>query len=689
MIEAHRGSPGFDAAGRVRVLSRLLGLGLVLASACSESGPRRDATVDRGSASDLGRDAGPGDIRLDSGSLDRGPDRAVSDGGSDSREAGADLETPDSRGWDLGLPEASVLYAVTPKTTEFSLRTVPTDGSGSPAAKSGWSGLYSLETLQVAGLSDYLPIRMDRPRRLDAVQTGFSGVRLPGSLGTLHYFHSKLAGTSGLMLVKPTGTIQVLLQVSGLYSDTLGTHVGLRSDGKLGAVVAQTAKVHLFRTDGTTFSSGLSTVDVTPTASPPKSVAPESLTLAGGYLFAVGTDTSGKDLLLRAPEDGSSPLAPLSLPQSGGLPASAIGRELVVDTAGATLVAAAGQMSTVQDLYLVDIKAGTAINLTAGPGLISGRGSTFGLTSGQLALSPSSKLIAYIKYISGLPELFVISTKAGSQPVQVTSSARFADTVSSLFNFYFADDDNLLFMAGENYYNLDLYRWDHASQKAHNLSGSGGLTQPFDGQGDFYPQGAWASPSGSWYYWIGYEYYSKPVSLMNIMGVSLKTFTHKAITTGARVGSGADVFASCPSGMVFFASEEKGGSNSQEVFAFDQTSGQAAKRVTNMTQGTGAYWSVGSLTPGPGCTRLAFSAGGGYTLRLLWQMTAAKPYSESALTSIPQYLAPTIAFSPSGLGLVFASGSGPSQSTLKAASLIGGSATLDSTGGYVQIFAVY
>ena len=664
---------------------------LLVLPACSDSvTPSRDVGQDRTITLDSGPDAPipdgptPDAASLEGGAADLGPDAVAPD-------AGGDITTPDALGWDLSLSPSTVLYTATANSASFTMRQVSGAGSGTPSTVTGWGGLLDLESVQPASMEPYLPVNVTGPQRTQEALTGFTGVRLPGGLGTVYYFHRKLTGTSGLMLVAPKGAPKVLLEVTGLYADTLSSTLGFSDDGKVGATVEGKTKVHLFRTDGGTLSGGKAVLDITPTAGNWTEFSASSLTFAGTSLYCVGKDKAGAEHLLSAPADGSTALAPQVLPQSAAATPTAVSPQLVVSADGKTLALTAGSMSTVTDLYVLDIASGKARNITASPSYITARGSTFGNLGGQLAISPKGGQAAFVKWINGTPELFVTATTAGAKPAQLSDLTRFKGSVTAFYNLVFTDEQNLLFMSGEVYYYMDLYRYDLKNKKLSNLSGSGGLAQPFDGQGDYSPQGAWISPNGKWFYWVGYDYYASPSATADIMSVDLSTFKHSKITSGARVATSSDGVATCPGdGTVFWAAEKTPGTYSQELYAFNQDKGTAAKRITNMTKGTSAYWFVHGLTLTKGCGNLAWAGGGGYSMRQVFVMNPKLPNTERQLTKTPRYVAPRLTFSPDGLSLLFGAGGGVDSSTLKAVTIAGGGAKqLDSMAGYLHIFSVY
>ena len=673
----------------------LLPLIFLFFAGCSDSTTRsRDAGRDRTITLDGGTDAPRPDLAItDLSKVEGGVTPDLTPDQQQGQEAGGDLYIADATGWDLSLSKSTALYTATVSTGSFTLRQVSGAGGAKPTAVTGWTGTLDLESLQLAAMDPYLQVNRTTPYRAAEALTGFEGIHLPGALGTVYYYHRKLSGMSGLMVVRPKGPPVVLLEVSGLYSDTLSSTLGFSSDGTLGAVVEGKTKVHIFRTDGTTFTGGKAVVEVTPpsTVGTFTSFSSSSLTFAGGHLYCVGKDKTKGDMLLRAPADGSATLSPITLPKSAGATPTAVNPQVVVSADGKSMALTAGSMSTVTDLYLLDLASGKAHNVTASPSYIAYRGSYFGNVGGQMALSPKGGQVAYVKWVNGTPELYVSSTTAGAKPALLSANNQFRATVAAFYNLIFPDEKNLLFMAGQVYYYMDLYRYDVATKKLANLSGSGSTARPFDGQGDFSPQGAWLSPNGKWFYWVGYDYYASPSPTADIMAVDLNTYKHSKITSGARVSTSADGHVACPKdGNVYWAVEAKPGTYSQELYVFNQNTGKKGVRVTNMTRGTSAYWFNHGLTLTKGCGELAWAGGGGYSNRHMFVMNPKLPSTERQLTKTPRYIAPRLTFSPDGLSLLYGGGGSSTAATLKTVTIAGGGATqLDSKAGYLHIFSVY
>lgn len=639
-----------------------------------------------------GGDAGDGGITL----LDRGsPDSAQrqDQGGADLASDATDLFlVPDGLS-DFGVPvdaapsKATVLYTVSKDTDEFGLWTVSSDGSDTPTPVPGWGGFIDFDPLLLSGRTENPPVNRGVARVTAEAHQDFQGLALPGGLGTLYYFHRKLLGTSGLLRVGADGTVTAVLEVTGLYPDTLAQYVALAQDGKQGAVVQGADKVLLFRTDGGTFPGGNSWVDVTGGAGV-KVVRPQSLAIAGGWVYCTASSDNG-DKLYRAPLDGSGTLAAVTLPASGGAAPLSVGDRIVVAPDASVLLVAAGASTAQRDVYVVQTQSGAATNLTKSPGEVVSPSGQLGMPVGGLAaVSPTGKRVAFLRTEQGIPELYVSDT-AGGAAVQVTSNVYFQSAVVHVMNLYFADDDNLVFMAGVTTNQLDVYRWDGATDQAQNLTGHGSITTPFSGYGAFTPRAAWVSPGGGRLFWVEYNSVSY---VSDLHGVDLSSWKLLTVTQDAVLPATAANFAACPGqGALYFVAQPDVSHNNREVYALDQATASKAKQISAMGTNPLAYWYVFDLTLSADCSRLVWSAGGGSNLRQLYASTPSSSAPPTVITAVPQYMDRSLATTPDGATVVFGSGGADGSATLKAVALVPNAApvTLDPKAGTVHIFAVY
>ena len=625
-----------------------------------------------------------GDQALDTNAADLQDLAAEGSPADTSPEGGAG----DTVGWDAGLSKASALYTVTKTKDSFGLHKISTDGKGKPTQVFGWHGLVDFDQLTLTNLTEYIPINTHVPRVTQAQHSAFQGVRLPNNLGTVYYYHRKLNAVSGLLQIRPSGSMKVILEVSGVYSDTLSKYIVFTDDGTRGAVIQGKNGVLLFRTDGKTFSGGKDWIDVTP-ASGFQLYEPMSLTMAGDWLYLTAKDTLLSDRLLRAPLDGSAQLKAVTLPASAGKVPVSISYQIAKNSKGTHLALSAGSLTTVHDVYTVDVKAGKATRVTSSPAYVSLCGNYFGHMGASLAVSPGGKTVAYVRWQNGNPELFVSRTAAGSKEIQVTDDKRFAKLITNVYNLVFASDDSVLFTAGENYYANDIYIWDHNLKQATNLTAIGSSPIPFNGKGIYYFQGGWFSPNGKWMYLLGYEKSSKH---NNIYGVNLSTFKVMHITSKLIMANSADGFASCEgTGNLYFAAEADPLIHQMEVWYMDQNTGQIATKLTSMTKGYTGPWYVSNMALDKTCSRLAWAAGGSYWYNDIWtrKVSGASVYTAQKLTPNAMFIAPSVYFTPDSKTIVFGSGGSQNTTPLKAIAVWGGPlVTLDPTAGYLNIFAV-
>ena len=665
----------------------IIALGLL--GGCPDSSTPADSSVVAG-------DVTYPDLAFWDSAVDLGPDATPRDGGGDVADTGPDsaladllpeAAAKDVQGWDASLSKATVLYTISKNKDSFGVHKISSDGNGKATQVFGWHGLVDLDDLQLTNLTELFPVNSHVPQVTASAHQDFRGIRLPNKLGTIFYYHRKLNAVSGLLLVKPGGIMKVLLEVSGIYSDTLSQQMAVSQNGERGAIIQGTSGVLLVRTDGKTFAGGKDWVDVTP-ASGFKMFEPRSLTIAGAWLYCTAKDDKLSDRLLRAPIDGTAKLKPIALPASKGKVPLSISYQLATSATGKYLALSAGSLSTVHDVYVVDVAAGTAKRVTDSPAQISLRGDSFGQLGARLAVSPGGKAVAYVRWQNGTAELFVSSTAAGSKELQVTDDKHFSATITNIYNLLFADDKSLLFSAGQDYYSNDIYIWDHNLKLATNLTAIGSSTIPFDGKGAYYFQGGWVSPNRKWMYMLGYENKAK---ITNIYGVSLTTFKVVHVTNKANVSSSSDAFVTCEgTGKLYFGAEADVLIHSGEVWSMDQNSGQVATRLTHMTKNYKGSWYISNMVLNSTCSRLAWAAGGGYWLNDLWTMALGGTGKEKRLTPNAMFIAPSVSFTPDGTTLVFGSGGSQNATPLKAITIYGGPLkTLDHTAGYLNIFAVF
>ncbi|MCC6746533.1 MAG: hypothetical protein IT371_02680 [Deltaproteobacteria bacterium] len=586
---------------------------------------------------------------------------------------------------DAALSAGTALYVVTSDSDAFGLRTVSTDGRGTPAPVPGFAGLVDFDGLRLASLHGLLPVRRDLAR--PDGEGPFRGIRLPGTLGTLYYFHRKLTGTSGLLVITPGGILRVVHEAAGVYADTLAEHVALSLDGRVGVAAQKGDRVVLFRTDGQPLPGGGSSL-VLPSAVAVSSLQARSLTVVGGWLYVVGQTDRGAATLLRAPLTGAAPLEEVLVSRARGRASAWIGDQLAVSEDESRLLVPAGANAGAADLFVVEVATGLARRVTPSAGSLAPRGEVFGAEGGQLALSPTGKALAYVKEVQGKPELFVAPTQVGGATAQLSDPGRFKDAVVAFVNLWFPDDATLLFMAGAGPGRMDLYRWELTSGRLANLTGYGSIKAPFDGAGRFAPRGAWTSPGRTHFYWIEQD---SLTGARDLRGLRLPGGTPFPVTSQAYVASTGGSFVHCAaSGDLYFVAQPRVAIYQEEVFHLRLEQGGSATRLTSLAHPSGASWIVRDLTLTEDCGTLVFSAGGHPELRYLWRLSPPSAGPARAFTAVPRYVADTLRFTADGQTVVHASGGAVDRTTLKAVQLGGGTpTTLDPQGGVVHLFAVY
>ncbi|MCA9670953.1 MAG: hypothetical protein KC503_35395 [Myxococcales bacterium] len=646
---------------------------LVALCACEESGTPRDGA---------GEGAADARVDLSADSTRDGPKDAKPDllGDLPPFEASADVLTSDA-----ALSPGTALYAVAGNNTdEIGLRTVSIDGSGVPQSVAGFSGLVDFDALDLSQLKLYLDV--DPTRANVHPDSPLAGIRLPGGLGDLFYFHRKLTGTSGLLHVASDGKLSVLLEVFGLYQDVIKSRIGLSRDGKLGLAVEAQGKLHAFRTDGSTFSNGKASLQLS-LPSELTTVVDRSLTIAGSYALVVAAGDTGARKLLRGPLDGSSAMAVVSLPQSDGADPTYVSDALAVSADDGTVAFSAGKSSSAADVYVVRVASGSATNVSRLPAQIAPRGPQLGFFSALLALSPDGSRVAYVAR-GGSDELAVVDTSGSASIVNVTSDARFDAGVGSVLNLLWVSNDDLLFMAGVTSTQLDLYRFDAKAAQVQSVTKRGGSSAPFNGFGELSARGIWRSPNGKWLYLIGYE----TIAAESLFyGVELATFTAKLVQQVGGVDTSSGSFRPCPSdSTMYYVGIPDANLDQEEVYRFDQDTASTPTRLTAFSSPTRGRWRSEDLTLDASCSTLIFSGGGNLNLRTFFRLAVAPAGPAQQLTAVPRYFDDVMAFSPDGASAVFASGGASDTSTLRAIPLAGGPPTvLDPVAGFVRILRVY
>lgn len=650
-----------------------LAVAITALSACSStSSPTRDSAAEIGP-----RDAtseAPGDAALDGADArtDLAPDFPQ------ASEALTDFPATDAL-----LSSARVLYISTKDVHAFGLREVPADGSKAPKAVAGFSGLIDFGSLLLSGLGEQIAIDSGRPRVEELVD--FSRVVLPGTAGSLYYFHRTLTASSGILQIESvSGTLRILHEVPGLYSDVLGPHLAIDAAVKRAAVVAPGARVAVMRLDGMSFPSGKAAHVFDPPADVTQ-LESGSLTLAGGAVYVVGRRQNGTLVLLRGELTAPTLTA---VPLGGTTEPSYLAPDITLSADGSTLLLRAGPDFSKLDIYRVVPSSGQVLRVTQVETAIAARGERFGGAEARLAISPQGSRVAYAVR-DGSEKLYLQSTDGAGQPVELTAEPTFAaGGISALYNVVFIDEDRLLLMGGVGSFQLDLYHYDASSGLLTNLTGVGSTTKPFDGMGGFSPRAAWIDRVGGWFYAVLYD---TVTTEQNLYALPLKpsTGTLRKLTSGRRLGSQPGDFAHCASSkMLYFAARPDPSKYAHELWQVDLLSGLPAQPLTGVAGG--GPWIFGDLHLASDCSRLVAAGGPYYGQTRLWSLSTAAPTSVWPITTIPQVLTSTVAITPDGSTVVYGSGGSAEAMTVKTVLSSGSVATtLDPTGGKIFVLGAF
>lgn len=655
------------------VLSLLFaaGCGSAVGPAASDSAVIRDAAISIDAPGEGAGDFALGDVQ---------PELALPDQGMDGLSIGDLAEGSDAAANDAMITQATVFYALAPTPDNISLRRVDTTNGVAPVTELGFSGLVEFVPLAPTGPQEFLVVDRSKPFALSSGT--FTGIQLPNG-ATLHSFHRTLTASSGLLAVTPVGGQQVVAEFPGLYDDTISNKVALNSEGTIGAGVFQGDQAFLFRTDGSTFPTGGTSVQLE-TKEEVLQYRVDSLRIVGDQVFVVAVLKTGLRVLLAAPLDGTG-LETIALPQVGGAAVAYLADFVHVSDDTSTIVVAGGSSSAVQDVVAVDTLTKVAVNASKNPTSILGPGGSFGSIEGRLATTNDGKWIAYVAHAGGVHELYLVASDGSALAKQISDSKAFSSDVSQLANLVWVDDDNLLFMAGSPGQGYDLFRWQKSVDVVSRLGGHGATSAPFLPELGFEPRGAWLSPNGAYFYWI--EQATSQAARV-IRALKLSTYQVSNISAPLQIGSAANDTAVCKAdGMLYFSAAKDALVRVEEAWRVDQNGGKAAQAVSSL--GSGNAWYSRDLWLAADCALLSFSAGQSFDKAHLWRLdTSTKAATQ--VTKLPKRLAPWRALSPDGLTMVFASGGQADALTLKALPAFGGSeSTLDGQAGELRIFGAY
>ncbi|MBW2732338.1 MAG: hypothetical protein JRH20_08070, partial [Deltaproteobacteria bacterium] len=526
----------------------------------------------------------------------------------------------------------------------------------------------------LAGQHTSVPLRSDLPRVIDQ---GFPRVRLPDG-SALFYVHRSLAGTSVLLRVDPSGSLDILAEAPGLYANTLGRHLAFDSTATYAALVSDAGATLLWvRVDGAMFPGGEHALSIELPADV-TAIHDASMRVVGNQLFAVAELESGEFALLRAAVSSTvQPAAALSIGGVSSLPS--MEDDLMVDRAGTTVLLRASFLASgEQDLYGVDVASGVATRLTATPKAL------FPVEGAQRRRAISRTHVAYLVQGSATPQLYVALAQQDAEPVLVSGPRFFdVDAIWAIERLVFEADDVLLFWAGFGSQQVDLYRYDASAASLENLT-SPTMLAPFTGEGNLRVRALFEDAAGAGFYFVGESYFD---GFRNLFHYPFGG-PGRQLSAGIRLSDRARDFAHCAADGALWVSALSDISRPQfDVFAGSLTNDVPLMRSTSLA-GAGP-WSVADLQLQGDCATLLFSAGPYYGSQRLWALDTSSR-RVWPITPVPRVLAPGPLITPDGSTVVYASGGGPATMTLKAARVIGGGeSTLDSTAGEVEPLAVY
>lgn len=602
-----------------------------------------------------------------------------------------DLAPPDLTPPDAPPPKGpTVVYSVGPSNNALTFKRINLDGTGKQNVP-GVPTSISITTLYPGGPLEYAAVSRHRPTPQEHITPNYRGVHLPGGRGALYHFQLNSGGGRGFLQIWPSGKVTLLGQAAGYSTSqqTYGGYVAIQQDGALFAAVRAFAEpskaaVMLFRTDGKTFVKGQATCNVTPKAPLLYFVESMSMTLTKSHLYFAARPVGGFNppwALYRAPLDCSAKAAKVKLSAAGFANDTTgyIGPRMVTSEDGGKLALVAGASKKSVDIVVVDDATGAAVKASSATvvDMTSGRYIMRASAGCQLALSPGGKRVAWVAdtYWGVQGQTVVVRpTDNSAPPKAVMVKSVFAAKIKHVPTIQWANDEDLLFWAGEALVSLDLFGFNATTGASSNLTATGGATQPFSGGGKLIPRGGWTARNGQWIYFLQYRY-NYPKSTCDLRAVSRKTLQLKVLTQGLYVThDGTNIEAVEGSAAVFFFARPPGAGTSDEVYVFDQDSASAPQQLTTLAKAQ----TIWQLAPEAGGKRVAILSGSS-TLHVA---EVGPPTKVSKTLSGP---GGRVLFSPDGSQLVFGTGSW-SQGLVSLDLASGKSKSLDS-GGAVSVFA--
>jgi len=665
-------------------------MALALAPACSDDTDDNNNQKDGGvqkdgqTANEAGADLAAKEAGADLAAKEAGADLAAKEAGADlaAKEAGADLAAKEA-GADLAAKEGgvakeagtdmtstdgttsateTVIYSTNTSSSKYTLNQVMTDGTGQKAV-AGFNANISLESIRVAGSGyrNFYPTSLtpNGVARFNVSSEYY--LQLPGGKGRLVRTYDATTKGTAYALLAPGGKISTFgAGTSGQY-DGVSYYVGFSGDGKTGAFIQNKKTVFLMKLDGTTFTGGKAVKDVTPSGFTGTEIYDDSLNFIGKTLYFVTNDGSSKRSLYQVPADGSKAAAKISLPTVGGKAATTIwyiaapNKDL---THAAWLI---GSSTSVEDVMVLK-EGGTPVNVSKLADNLQSSSTSFQDTANpMLAMSPKGTYVAYgtTSSASANKSSFWVAKADGTgTPVMVNSSTNFASAVDTFGGYYFADEDNLLFLAGTTNTKMDLFHYKISTKALANLTKTDTATAaPWKG-GKLESDAAWIPKNGKYLYFVMGEPALSTGKYDTIYKVDLTTFAGawigKTLYIGAESSAYADMATVAGSDNVFFVAYIPGSVQLEDLYVFNQSTGASSslKKLTSHTGTTAVYLSGLIVSPDGKYAAYITGSSGKQTVYVV----AAAGGTPVALNSTAGYIEQAMAWKQDSSGVIYGMG---------------------------------
>jgi hypothetical protein len=404
--------------------------------------------------------------------------------------------------------------------------------------------------------------------------------------------------------------------------------------------------------------------DVTPTGTLAQ-IYYVSLTMGTTELLFVAEDNSGNRSVYAAPLDGSAAAAQLTLPNVGGSAPIWTSTSMAVSGDGTTFAFTAGSSATSEDLivYKSGVTTNNPLNVSALDDNLYAPGSSFmDSMNPRVALSENGTYVVYGTTSSASAAnrstAWIIKTDGTGQ---IELNTDFQNNVDQYGSYYWADDDNLLLWAGRSTTRVDLFHYVVSTTTLTNLTNTGNNTAaPWDG-GELEVDGGWVSPNGSYIYYVAG---GLPTAAdMNIIGVSLSTYTKTDITSGLTIDSedndtiSVEIVGQQGSDHVWFvASVANATPLVEDVWVFNQSTAGTAVNLTTHTAGTAIQ--VRNLAASPDGTYASYFTGTGGSEVLYAVLTAGTGTPAPLTATAGGYLEDAYLWTQDSTSIIYGEGTG-------------------------------